>query len=204
MIDFAVWDDTFAVERIDTPNVTGTKWSAAIPRGHLYGAQMADIAKFESLPRSVVGNGTLGAHTSGGLFLTAVPMKRGEKITTLTFVVAAAPTAQTNLWLALYDRNLNLLGVTNDMTTTAPIAGGTVTGTLATPYVTKYEGLYYVGIVQVATTVSTVRGNQTTSNLNYTPRLSGASTAGLTTPGTAPNPAATMASTAIIPWVAVG
>lgn len=73
---------------------------------------------------------------------------------------------------------------------------------IQTPYTTTTSGLHYVGIMIGAGTVPTTRGrlfaNGTVSVL--TPNLTGSSTGTLTTPSSAPDPAAAITGTLTFPY----
>lgn len=157
-------------------------------------------AKSHNMRRIDAGTNTAPL-ASGRLNLVMCPVYPGEVISKITYVSGAtAASVPTNQWFSLFAvSNLALLGVTNDDTTTAWGTSFPKTLTLASPY-TVPAGIYvvYAGILVVATTcpslVTAASGTGAVQGFtNATPMINGNSTAaGLTTPGTAPNPAAAM------------
>lgn len=161
------------------------------------------VALAETFPRMgspAVATGTL---TSGRLYLVAIDLPVGLSIASITFgsgtVAAASPL---NQWFALYDQSRNLLRQTVDDGTTAWAAGALKTLALTSAYGTTYAGLHYLGIMVNATTVPNLVAVTGSALANSsTPVLSGPSSTGLT--GTAPNPAAAIAGSGIMPWAYV-
>lgn len=100
--------------------------------------------------------------TSGTLSVVGIPLPQYLTVSTITMAVKATVAAtQTHGWFVILDSGLVVRGVTADQTTAG--AGG-LFGTantayplnLATPYVTTYTGLYYIGVNQTAGTAPTV------------------------------------------------
>lgn len=160
-------------------------------------------AKAESVPRIHAGT-TVAAATSGTLVMQAIWLPAGMTISTLTTqsgpTAAATPTAR---WLALYDQNRSLLRQAPDLGTTA-LAANTLWQQSITPYVTTYSGLYYIGILTVATTPNSLIGATTAAQAairGQVPILSGTSNTALTT--TAPATANAITATVNTYWVSV-
>jgi hypothetical protein len=189
------WDDSFEIADLKAPDAT-TQY-IGIPEWALWGGDKPVGWKFQSLDRSQIDAATINPLASGTLYLCSVQMDREVRLTSLGMQIAGAPTTQTHLWFALYDKDRKLLGVTADLTSTA-VAGAVNYAALATPVVTPYKGQYYIGIVQVAAAVSTLRGHA--FGFDQVPWLSGSSTTGLVAPGTAPATAAAITSVLSLPW----
>lgn len=136
---------------------------------------------------------------SGQMQVTAIPLVKGQVITTITFVTGTtAAGTPTNQWFALYDPSRALVGITADDTTTGWATNSEKTLTLSTPYTVANDGVYYVALMIAATTTPTIAGYAgLTSILGTAPVLSGRDTTnvGLTTPATAPATTTLAAST---------
>jgi len=173
----------------DSTTSTGIAWNtpwyrAAAPTGALA----------ESFPRAFH-KGDHGAFTSGTLRLQAIYLPKDLTITSISFVSGLTALASgSNQWFALYNSALDLLMQTDDDTSIAWAAGTVKTLNLTSTYTTTSAGLYYIGILIVASTMPTImRLSSTNSNLNnLDPKLNGNSTTGLT--GAAPDPAAAISS----------
>lgn len=146
----------------------------------------------ETMPRETCPevNSTIGA--TGTLFLQAIYLKAGQLVSNIT--VSSATTAAvttTNLFFALYDGSRNLVAQSANQGAYTWAANTIKTLAMTTAYRVPTSGLYYIGILQVATTIATLKGGtaKTGGTLASTaPALHGTSTTGLTT--TLPNPAA--------------
>lgn len=129
------------------------------------------------------------ALTSGTMFMSAIALSAGTTVSSATFTSATqAAVAPTNQWFALYTSALALVGQTADDTSTAWAANSAKTLSFATPLVTTYSGLYYLGILVAAGTVPSLAGGTMLNVVqNIVPKLSGTSTTTLTdtAPGTA-------------------
>lgn len=134
-------------------------------------------------------NSTIGA--SGTLFLQAIYLTAGTLVSNITIVsgtTAAATT--TNMFFALYDGNRNLLAQSANQGAYTWPANTARTLAMTTPYRVPVSGVYYIGVLQVATTIATLVGGVAKSNAaiaNLAPILHGNSSTGLTT--ALPNPA---------------
>lgn len=200
------WEDGYTFQRNQAP--AAATLYLAIPgaqqaiHGQVYGPMVARASKAEAFPRIYMQSTALNPLTSGQLFLMGISVDAGVLITSPAAIFAAAPTNQTHLFYALYDYGLNLLAQSADAGAAAPAAGALAALALGTPFRTLYSGLYYVGICQVADVVSTMRGQQTTSNgIILPPIIGGNSSTGLTT--TAPPVAGAITASGILPYVAL-
>lgn len=151
------------------------------------------------------------AMVSGTLYLNALPLLKGEVVSSITFVNNTTTVGLTHAWFALYDANLNLLAWTGDDTSatnwtantarTYNIAKNNVGGTI-TSYTALVSGLFYIGAMFTTSTTNPSLGNGTTvvanTIWNNVPKLCGASSAGLTT--TPPDPAAAITVGSIRWW----
>lgn len=152
------------------------------------------VALFESMPRANV-NGDIAALATGQLTLFACYLPAGTKVSSITLVSGATPlNTGVNQWFALYDNALGKLAVTVDDTNVA--WGATTAKTLSlTPFTTTYSGLHYIGVMVKATTPPSLAGAAVQGGITaLIPKLAGLSTAGLTNPASAPNPAAAITS----------
>lgn len=159
----------------------------------------------ESIPRILCAEANLAVLTSGTLFLQAIYLRAGQRVSNISFHSATTALATgTNQFFALYDINRALLAQTANATSTAWAANSIATRALTAPYTATYSGLYYVGIMIAATTVPTLKGltAKTASQLAaQTPILHGNSSAGLTT--ALPNPAAAITAGVNAVWAAL-
>lgn len=149
-----------------------------------------DLAIAETMPRELCpSNDLTSTLTSGRLSLFGIDLAAGKEISQITFVSGGtALVTGSNQWFALYDRDLALLEVTDDDTSTAWAANSAKTLGLATSVTPTYDGLHYVGICVVAATPPSLRGMLTghAALLALTPSLSHTADTGLTNPASAP------------------
>lgn len=90
---------------------------------------------------------------------TAIELSAGTVVTTVTFTSnTTAGATLSNQWVGLYSAALGLLAVSGDLTNTAWAASSEQVFTFATPFTIPSDGLYYLGLVVVATTVPTIDG----------------------------------------------
>jgi hypothetical protein len=155
----------------------------------------------ETMPRETCPEVNTTAGSSGALFMQAIYLKAGTLVSNIT--ISSATTAAgtpTNQFYALYDKNRNLLAQSANQTTSAWAANTVRTLAMTTPYRVPTSDIYYIGLLQVATTIATIKGGTAKTGgqlAQVAPVISGVSTTGLTT--TLPNPAAAFtASTATI------
>ncbi len=159
----------------------------------------------ETQPRNG-GQTNVAALTSGRLMLCAIVLPAAAVITSITFAAGStAATLPNNQWFALYDKNLGKLGVTADDTSAAWSAAALKTLALSAQYTVPATDLYYLGVCVVATTPPTLAGVSSIAAVGTvtTPAVVGLSTTGLTTPATAPNTAAALASVSAYPYAYV-
>ena len=145
-------------------------------------------ALFETIERTTVAVSTM-ALTSARLFVQAIELPTGTTVSSISFISGTTALATgTHAWFALFDNNRNLLGQSTDDTAPAWAANTLKTYSLTTPFVTTYEGLYWLGICVVATTPPSLKGASADSvTAGLAPILnSNTGSTGLT--GTAPNP----------------
>lgn len=189
-------------EHSDSQGAVYSPTSATVDPYSVYG-QSGTIA--ESIPRMLCGEANLAAIASGTLFLQAIYLRAGQKINNISFFSATtAAGTPTQGFFALYDDSRNLLAQSANFTTEAWAANSIKTKALTAQYTVPTSGIYYIGIVIVATTVPTLKGltAKTASQLaGVAPILHGSSSTGLTT--TLPNPAAAITATVNAVWCAV-
>ena len=146
----------------------------------------------ETIPRMLSGTTNTTAGATGTLFLNAISLTAGQLVSNITMVSATtAQATPTNYFFALYDGNRNLLAQSANQTTTVWAANTVKTLAMTTPYRIPTTGVYYIGLLQVATTIATIAGGAAKLNAAFVanaPILHGTSTTGLTT--ALPNPAA--------------
>lgn len=122
---------------------------------------------------------------------TAIYLAEGTSVASLTFRSAGtAADTPLNQWASLYSEQRAKLAVTADGTTGAWASATLKTFTFATPFITTYSGLYYIGLmVNASVTVPTIYGSSLQTDLNaLAPAIAvidGVNTS-LTTPASAP------------------
>lgn len=145
----------------------------------------------ETIPRELCSEVNTTAGASGTLFLQAIYLQAGQLISNISIWSATtAAGTPTNGFFALYDGARNLVAQTANHTTEAWAANTVKTKALTTAYRVPTSGLYYIGLLQVATTIATIKGGtaKTGGQLASTaPIMHGTSNTGLTT--SLPNPA---------------
>ena len=109
----------------------------------------------ETVERTNISATGFGA-SSGRVYAAAVPLLKGQTVTTITFFAVAAVNTPSNQWFGLYDSSGNKLAVTNDDTTTAWAANAAKPLNLTSPYSITSSGLYYLVICQVASMPATL------------------------------------------------
>ena len=154
----------------------------------------------ETIPRNICPEVNTTGPASGTLWLQAIFLKAGTVVTNICFYSATtAANTPTNQVFGLYDASRNLLATTNDDTTTAWGANTFKSLDLTSPYTVPTTGIYYLGLLVVATTVPTYKGGaaKTGGHLSgVAPLLQGSSSTGLT--ALPSNAAAISSSTASI------
>jgi hypothetical protein len=167
----------------------GADYPYSIPPGAELG-ETGTIA--ETIPRQLCPEVNTTAGASGTLFMQAIYLTAGQIVSAITFWSANTATSNpTNKFFALYDQNRNLLAQSANDTTNAWASNSRKTLAMTTPYRIPTSGIYYLGILQVALTIATIKGgtSKTSGTLaGASPILHGTSTTGLTT--SLPNPAA--------------
>jgi hypothetical protein len=157
-----------------------------------------------TLDRRYITGTVVPALTSGTLRLSAVWLPKGTVVTNLTYLCGTAATSLTNRWFSLFDASRNLLRTSADNTATWN-AGSTLTLPLASTYTVPADGLYYVGICEVATTPTALRGiaSSTGAGIALAPILNGDSTGSLTNAASTPSTAAAITASGNIPFAYV-
>lgn len=158
----------------------------------------------ESCPRMLANtNSTIAA--SGTLFLQGVYLTSGQTVSTIGVMSATTAAATTtNLFFALYDVNRNLVAQSANQGAYTWAAHTSKELAMSTAYRVPTSRLYYVGVLQVATTIATLVGAPAKNNAalaGLAPTLHGTSSTGLTT--SLPNPAAAITATtaSLYVWV---
>lgn len=157
-----------------------------------------------TMDRRYITSTVVPALTSGTLRLTAVWLPAGTVVTNLIYLCGTAATSLTNRWFALFDGSRNLLRATADNTATWN-AGSTLSLALSSTYTVTTAGLFYMGICEVATTPTALRGiaSSTGAGVNLAPILNGDSTASLTNAASTPSTAAAITANGNIPFAYV-
>ena len=136
-------------------------------------------------------NSTIGA--SGTLFMQAIYLKAGQLVSNISIssaTTAAATPTSNGLLFGLYDGSRNLLAQCAAQGAWTWAANTIKTLAMSTPYRVPTSGLYYIGLLQVATTIATIKGGTARTGgqlAGLAPILHGTSNTGLTT--SLPNPA---------------
>jgi hypothetical protein len=94
------------------------------------------------------------AFTSGDCRATAVGLLAGDKVTNVLFNVVTAIQTITTLKVGLFDSTGGLLASSANVT--ANQASGISSVALSTAYTTAADGVYYLGLIVVATTMGSV------------------------------------------------
>lgn len=159
----------------------------------------------ETHPRELINEANNSVGASGTLFFQAIYLTAGQLVSEITISSATtAASGASNLFFALYDVNRNLVAQSADQGAYVWNSNSTKTLAMTTPYRVPNSGLYYVGLLQVATTIATIKGNATRVNgilAAAIPPICGNTSTGLTT--TLPNPAANISSSSTSMYAAV-
>jgi hypothetical protein len=128
-----------------------------------------------------------GALVSGTLYATLIPLPAGLVVNNITMLTnTTAKTGGSHGWYVLLDSSRVVKAVTTDQTDAATVWGVASTPyTLATnAYTTTYSGLYYVGVMVVATGMPTFScsTNPATGITSAAPVMAGTSNTAQTTP----------------------
>lgn len=134
------------------------------------------------------------ALTSGTLSVQAIPFLAGETVSTLRFQSGTTALASaTNQWACILDSNLNVVAVSSDLTTATWVSNVEKSFTLNAAWTCPANGLYYIGLCVVATTVPTLRGGTSSAAIDgRSPIITGKSSTGLTAPPTVGTPMAAL------------
>lgn len=139
----------------------------------------------ETYPRVLATTST--ALTSGTLSLCAIGLPKGLTVNNITFgTKGTAMATVTHGWYVLADSGLVVRAVTPDQTSGTWMQTANQLYTLATTaaYTTTYTGLYYIGMMAVATTIGVngTAGNVPGNWASNAPILCGTSNTGATVP----------------------
>ena len=151
--------------------------------------------------RTQVASSTLTAPATGTLQLHSIYLPAGLTVSAVTwFAGTTAADTPLNQIFSLYSSALVLLAQSADATTAAWAANAAKRLPFTTAYTTTAAGLYYVGLLVVATAVPTLAGVAAiaTGPRNIGFISGGASTGSLT--DTLPNPAAAITAGATSPY----
>lgn len=160
--------------------------------GPSYGNLGATGTLAETMARELCPEINTTAGASGTLFLQAIYLKAGTLVSNITVWSATTAAATTsNLFFALYDGSRNLLAQSANQGAYTWAANSKKTLAMTTAYRVTVSGVYYIGVLQVATTIATLKGGTAKTGGQLAadaPILQGTSSTGLTT--SLPNPAA--------------
>ena len=151
--------------------------------------------------RSMVSSSTLTAPATGVLQLHSIYLPAGLTVSAVTwFAGTTAADTPLNQIFSLYSGALALLAQSADATTAAWGANAAKRLPFTTAYTATVAGLYYVGLLVVATAVPTLAGvaGIATGPRNIGFISGGASTGSLT--DTLPNPAGAITASATSPY----
>jgi hypothetical protein len=162
----------------------------------------------QTIPRDIgaVTNNVAAVHTSGVETVMWIYFHAGQVVSNIDYwsgtTAAVSPTHQ---WCTLRDASLNLLGVTDDKTTEAWPANTGKTFAVASPYTIPTSGRYNIGFVMTAATMISGVGISAGGSINpqVLPLRMGSTGSGLTTPATAPNPAAALTTIGALQYITV-
>lgn len=146
-----------------------------------------DVAVYETFDRELAS--TTSTPISGQLKMVAIALPSGLPVAAVGFVSGSTPlSGGSHGWFSLHDASRNLLRQSADDTSPVFAANAAKSYNLSSAYVTTYEGLYYLGLMFVASQMPTlVAINGSSAVLGVTPIIGGNSTSSLT--ATAPDPA---------------
>lgn len=200
---FALTDFTaFGRSVVDDADSLAARATLGIPETGMSVAPTGAIA--ETFPRMLVA-AAVSALVSGQHRLVAIPVKKDQIITSITFLSGTtAAVAPTNWWFSLVDTGLGILRLTADQTSTAWGTNTFKTVALTTPYTVTATGYLYVGIMMAAGTPINLQVY--TSNTTVTgaaPILVGSSTTGMTTPPALPASAGALTPLTNVPYAYV-
>ena len=134
--------------------------------------------------------GTLVTPTSGIMYLTAIHLQAGLKITNIWFMFGSTTlSTPTHLWAALLDNTVTtpkmLANSADTLTTVTPTVSVAASFTLTAPFTTTYAGFYYLAYVAAASTMNTFAAappiTANSGRVATLPLLAGPGETGLTT-----------------------
>jgi hypothetical protein len=185
----AIVGDPTASNRIIAANPDALAQVTMLPTGFTTdaGTDASTAALAATLNRAT---GSVAAMTlaSGTLQLYPIALPKGMTIAGLwAHSGSTALAAGSNQWMTLLDSSLNIVMKTNDYTNTAWSGNRPKLFLSPATYATNYKGLYYIGVVVVASTMPTILGISvngiiTSPTSKVLPVLSGQANTGLTDP----------------------
>lgn len=142
------------------------------------------------------------ALVSGRLHMCLVWYAAGDVVTSISWVSSTtAGGSLTNQWSALFSASRVKLAVSADDTSTAWGSGSGKTFTLTSPYTIPTAGLYYHGLVVVASQVPSLLGVTSSASVTgQAPIMSGYADTGLTDPASCPSTATALTAKSELPW----
>lgn len=161
-----------------------------------------DAAVYETFDRELISN-TASTPASGTLRMVGIALPSGLTIAGAAFVSGSTPlSGGSHGWYSLHDASRALLRQSTDDTSPVFAANVPKPYNFSSQYVTTYEGLYYLGILFVASQMPNLLSlNTLATGLGLVPIIGGNSTASLT--GTAPDPAAAITASSQPPYAYV-
>lgn len=145
--------------------------------------------------------------TSGTARGSAIFLRAGEVITSITFLTGSTALASgNNQWFALTDASGNRVAITADDTSTAWAANAFKTLNLTSPYTVPTTGVYYLVILVNAGTPPTITASMSNASsvgtINPQASWQDTTNTGLTNPASAPT-TFVKASSGVVPYAYV-
>lgn len=181
----------------------GASW-AAISRP-LGSSTQATAVAYVAFNRNGLPTASQTLTASGQIRVQAIELPAGILVSNVSFLSGTTAAATvSNIWFGLFDSSRNKLGVTNDDSATGWPANTLKTLNLASAFTTTYSGLYYLGVVVVATTLPTLIGPAGLFQLTgLAPIICGDANTGLTNPASCPSTLSVLSATGKQPWCGV-
>lgn len=178
-----------------TADDTSTAWAGNAEKGLFVARSVTDAAI------------TSGANSLTSATAAFTAADTGKQVTVLAAGAAGAPlgTSAVPVYMSYVDAtHVNLVDASGAAVNASTTVASGGTAYFGTPYTPASTDLYYLGIMQAASTVSTLLGIGTAGTASgLAPVSAGTSTTGLTTPATAPTTAASISGSGVpYAWVA--
>lgn len=153
------------VGSIPTGRIRIVNGAQVISYGDEFSQSTKPTGSYESYPR-VNGVADRAALSTGRVSLQSIRLPAGLPVTNITFAsITTAAGTPTHWWFSLCDNTYTTLRSTADQTSTAWAANTVMPKALSSPFVTLYEGLYYVAVMMTATTVVSLAGQAVNSTV---------------------------------------